>query len=148
MARWRDRKNSIFFERGILEIYTKAWPGGQEFWKLCFAHPICAKLGQTRFFNTQSREYGRPVAWRSRKIFESEKIEEFGFSTFSILYRALTPIPAQGGLLYGISEICNLAKRATLDGFIADKCDLIVTGLSRCFSWWPCPASWFPALVE
>ena len=83
----------------ILKMYTKAWPGGQEFRKLRFCHPNCAKLGQTRFFNTQSREYGRPVAWRSGKIFESGKIEEFGFSTFSILYRALTPIPAQGGLL-------------------------------------------------
>ena len=92
-----------------MEIYT-IW-GRAKFGKLCFYHSFGAIFRQTRFFNTQEREYACPVAWGLRQKFKIEKCWIFTLTTFSDrLYInrghpamgiaiSILPIHRDGGLL-------------------------------------------------
>ena len=65
IAKWRDRQNVKLQKGRFLEIYTIRDRG--QFWKLRLYRQFCARFRQTRFFNTQEREYACPVAWGLRR---------------------------------------------------------------------------------
>ena len=109
LARWRDSKNMKLHRGRILEIYTIR--GRAKIGKLRFYHSFGARFRQTRFFNTQAREYACPVAWGLRQKFKIEKCGILTITTFSDrLYInrghpamgiaiSILPIHRDGGLL-------------------------------------------------
>ena len=81
IAKWRDQKNSKMQKGRFLEIYTIRDRG--KFGKLRLYRQFCARFRQTRFFNTQEREYACPVAWGLRQKFKIEKCWILALTTFS-----------------------------------------------------------------
>ena len=57
--------------------------GSNKIGKFRFYHSFGAIFGQTRFFNTQEREYACPVAWGLRQKFKIEKCWILTLTTFS-----------------------------------------------------------------
>ena len=80
IAKWRDRKNSKMQKGCFLEIYTIR--DRRKFWKLRLYRQFCARFRQTRFFNTQEREYVCPVAWGLRQKIKIGKCWILALTTF------------------------------------------------------------------
>ena len=109
-----------------MEIYTIR--GRAKIGKLCFYHSFGARFRQTRFFNTQEREYACPVAWGLRQKFKIEKCWIFTLTTFSDrLYInrghpamgiaiSILPIHRDGGLILRNPMKCHKAKQPMLPG--------------------------------
>ena len=96
---------------------------GQNLGNCVFYHEFGARFRQTRFFDTQEREYACPVAWGLRQKFKIEKCWIFTLTTFSDrLYInrghpamgiaiSILPIHRDGGLLCYIYILCDLCTR-------------------------------------
>ena len=82
LARWRDSKNMKLHRRRAVGFW-KFIQSGVGVWEIVFYHQFGARFRQTRFFNTQAREYACPVAWGLRQKFKIEKCWIFTLTTFS-----------------------------------------------------------------
>ena len=118
LARWRDSKNMKLHERRFLEIYTIR--GRAKIGKLCFYHSFGAIFRQTRFFNTQAREYACPVAWVLRQKIKIEKCWILALTTFSDRLYINRGHPAMGIaiLQYGNTQYDSVPPSWQENGYI------------------------------